>query len=313
MRQLINADIHHIWLPQGETKAVVICVHGLGLHGGCYHHLGTTLSANGFAVLAIDIRGLGCWRSWGDHSLDISGCLADLQAALTELRNLYPYLPLFLAGESLGGAIALKCASQNAHLVDGLIMSSPAIDSSRHFFNHWELWLKHYLAPNRRVSLIKALIERAEADEELRQLWLDDHLACKEVYVRDLIAMRNLLNDNDLSARMLRKTPVLVLQGYGDRLFVPRDTLSLFERLTTSEKELVYIGNAEHLMLQSRRQDHRGLSVLMGWMEIVVTKLRKRDLSALPAPFCELRLVNHFASPDGSRGEPHGEQQQRAA
>lgn len=63
MQQLISADIHHIWLPKGDPKAVVICVHGLGLHGGCYHHLGTTLSYNGFAVLAIDIRGLGCWRS----------------------------------------------------------------------------------------------------------------------------------------------------------------------------------------------------------------------------------------------------------
>ena len=313
MQQLISADIHHIWLPKGDPKAVVICVHGLGLHGGCYHHLGTTLSYNGFEVLAIDIRGLGCWRSWGNHSLDISGCLADLKAALTEIRNLYPSLPLFLAGESLGGAIALKCASQNAHLVDGLIMSSPAIDSNRHFFNHWELWLKHYLAPDRRVSLIKALIERAEPDEELRQLWLDDHLACKEVYVRDLIAVRNLLNDNERSARMLLRTPILVLQGYGDRLFVPRDTLSLFERLATPEKELVYIGNAEHLMLQSRRQDHRGLSVLMGWMQIIVTKLCKRDPSNLPAPFCELRLVNHFAHANASLVERDGDRDQRAA
>ena len=51
------------WLPEGDARAVVVIVHGLGEHGGRYDHVGRRLAGAGFAAYAADHRGHG--RSGG--------------------------------------------------------------------------------------------------------------------------------------------------------------------------------------------------------------------------------------------------------
>ncbi len=48
------------WLPSSEKpKAVILCVHGLGLHNGTYADFGKRMAGLGYAVYAIDVRGFG--------------------------------------------------------------------------------------------------------------------------------------------------------------------------------------------------------------------------------------------------------------
>ncbi|MGH9638086.1 MAG: alpha/beta hydrolase, partial [Candidatus Angelobacter sp.] len=49
------------WKPSGTPKAVVLCLHELGLHKGVFDDLGQRLSQQQIAVYAIDLRGFGGW------------------------------------------------------------------------------------------------------------------------------------------------------------------------------------------------------------------------------------------------------------
>jgi len=50
---------HQSWLPEGETKAVLIIVHGLAEHSGRYTNVVNHFVALGYAVYGLDHRGHG--------------------------------------------------------------------------------------------------------------------------------------------------------------------------------------------------------------------------------------------------------------
>jgi alpha-beta hydrolase superfamily lysophospholipase len=117
------------WLPEGEPRALVCIVHGLGEHGDRYEHVAADLVAAGFAVIAPDHRGHG--RSGGLRGHvdgfttfveDLTGFIEAQQAGLGE------GLPLFLLGHSMGGLIALLTL-QGAPQPEfaGAIISNPCL------------------------------------------------------------------------------------------------------------------------------------------------------------------------------------------
>lgn len=126
--------------PSGaRALGTAVLVHGLGEHIGRYEHVAEHLNAQGWDVRGFDHRGHG--RSGGRRG-DIAepdSLLRDLGAFLREVRDAHgadAARPLVLIGHSLGGLVAARfvaegLASQPAdwHLpVDGLVLSSPAID-----------------------------------------------------------------------------------------------------------------------------------------------------------------------------------------
>lgn len=116
-----------------------VLVHGLGEHIGRYEHVAAHLNAQGWDVRGFDHRGHG--RSGGRRG-DIAApdsLLRDLGAFLREVRDgrgADAASPLVLVGHSLGGLVAARFVAEGLavkpadwHLpVDGLVLSSPAID-----------------------------------------------------------------------------------------------------------------------------------------------------------------------------------------
>ena len=91
------------WVPECEPKAAICLFHGLGEHSGRYQHVGGALTAAGYAVLAIDLRGHG--RSGGSrgHSPSYDTLFDDIDHLLQEASDRMPGRPRFLYGHSLGG------------------------------------------------------------------------------------------------------------------------------------------------------------------------------------------------------------------
>jgi len=140
MAPLLTADglglhLHPGPPPAGPVRGTVLVVHGLGEHGGRYAHVAAHLAAQGWAVLAYDQRGHG--RSPGPR-----GGLARDDSLLGDLGQLVRWArthlpgPLVLLGHSMGGLLAGRFVAEGLspqpapwwHVVDALVMSSPALD-----------------------------------------------------------------------------------------------------------------------------------------------------------------------------------------
>jgi alpha-beta hydrolase superfamily lysophospholipase len=115
------------WLPAGKPKAVLVALHGFADYSASYAKPAEIWARAGVATFAYDQRGFGA----APHVLHWSNTatmVADAKQAVDALRARYPGVPVYLIGESMGGAVAI-CASTAAQPanIDGVILVSPAV------------------------------------------------------------------------------------------------------------------------------------------------------------------------------------------
>ncbi len=139
-------------LSQNAQRAVVLLVHGLGEHAGRYEHVAGILRSWGFEVRAYDQRGHG--QSGGKPGTLPSqdALLSDLADVVDETRAQCPNVPLILLGHSLGGLVVSRFVSLQIRPVDGLVMSSPALDASMGVLQKLLLAVLPKFLPNITVS-----------------------------------------------------------------------------------------------------------------------------------------------------------------
>ena len=115
------------WRPDGAARAVLVNLHGLGDHSGLYLPLVEFLVPRGIAVHAFDLRGHG--RSGGQRAFieRWAEYRSDLATFLRLVREAAAGLPVFLAGNSLGGLVVLDYAITAPATVAGIIAVSPPL------------------------------------------------------------------------------------------------------------------------------------------------------------------------------------------
>ena len=146
-------------------RAVVLLVHGLGEHAIRYDHVARRLLDWGFAVRAYDQRGHGESGGARGGLSSESLLLEDLAEVVDDTRQRSlrlpradgaladaDALPLILLGHSLGGLVAGRFVSLGLRTVEGLVMSSPALDPGLNAIQKLLLATLPAIAPNLRVN-----------------------------------------------------------------------------------------------------------------------------------------------------------------
>jgi len=141
-------------LPEGALPhALVLIVHGLGEHSGRYETVAQQLNAWGFAVRSFDLCGHGLSSGAPGSLPDENRLLDDLATVIDRSRAaVAPGLPIVLLGHSLGGLIAARFVSLKLRAVEGLVLSSPALDPGLNAFQKLLLATLPKIAPNLRVG-----------------------------------------------------------------------------------------------------------------------------------------------------------------
>lgn len=259
------------WFPESNAapKAVILCVHGLGLHNGTYTDFGQRMAKLGYATYAIDVRGFGSFmEAKGREQVDFDGCLADVQSTLKVLHRAYPGTPIFLLGESMGGAIALRATATYPELIDGLISSVPAADRFKQNQTRLSVALHLLEAPNKPYNVGKGVINQATENEELREVWRRDPLAKLNLSPNELLQFQHFMNQNHKCAKLITNKPVLFVQGCKDRLVRPAGTVELFNELATPDRKLELISNGEHLIFEENQFTDQGIDMVAKWIDV---------------------------------------------
>ena len=213
--------------PRPPVRGTVLLVHGLGEHVGRYAHVAAALAAQGWAMVGYDQRGHG--RSPGprggipaDDSL-----LADLGAVIRQLRPQCPG-PLLLLGHSMGGLVAGRFVAEGLapqpapwwQAVDGLVMSSPALDPGMNPVQMLLLAVAAPLAPDFALG------------NGLKPAWVSRDPAVVRAYVADPLVhdrvtprlVRFIVDGGRqvLQAAPRWRLPTLLLYAGADRCVAPR-------------------------------------------------------------------------------------------
>ena len=142
------------WPMQKERplRGVVLLVHGLGEHAGRYDHVAHRLNDWGFAVRGYDQYGHGESGGVRGGLPSDNRLLDDLADVIDSTRARMPReSPLILFGHSLGGLVTARLVAMGVRPVQGLVLSSPALDPGLNAFQKLLLALLPRIAPDLRV------------------------------------------------------------------------------------------------------------------------------------------------------------------
>jgi alpha-beta hydrolase superfamily lysophospholipase len=139
--------------PGVALRGVVIIVHGLGEHAGRYDHVARQLNSWGFAVRGYDQCGHGESGGLPGSLPTDTRLLDDLADIVDSTRSrMDKATPLIVLGHSMGGLVAARFASLGLRPLDGLVLSSPALDPGLSGFQKLLVAVLPNLVPNLRVG-----------------------------------------------------------------------------------------------------------------------------------------------------------------
>lgn len=140
-------------LSKGPVRGVVLIVHGLGEHAWRYNTVANRLNDWGFAVRAYDQFGHGESMGQRGELPTRDRLLLDLAEVVDESRaRMHASTPLIVLGHSMGGLVAARFAALQLRTLEGLVLSSPALDAGLNSVQKLLLAVVPKWAPNLRVG-----------------------------------------------------------------------------------------------------------------------------------------------------------------
>jgi len=235
-----------VWLPQGEPRAVVLALHGFNDYRKAFAEVGPFLAARGIATYAYDQRGFGATAQRGIWPG--SGILVDdARTVAALLRQRYPGRPLYLLGESMGGAVAMSVLAETPEATDGTVLVAAAVwgRATMNPLQRGALWLLAHSLPGLRLTGSGLGITPSDNKAMLRAM-SEDTLILKDARVDALWGMANLM-DRALTDAPRLTVPALVLYGEHDEIIPRRPTCRMLSTLTSLARVAIY-PNGYHML-----------------------------------------------------------------
>lgn len=263
------------WKPEGKPRGVLLCLHELGLYNGVFDNLGTRMAKEGLAVYAIDLRGFGGWSEIKskDSRMDLDNTLADVKGSVEVLHKLHPDLPVFVLGEAMGGALALKAAAEYPDIIQGSITAAPG---GEHFAT-----TKNYLTiagklvttgPNHNCSYGEDLMAMATQKPELQDVLAQDEKVRLDLAPRELMDCQFFMYKTRKMAQKIKDVPVLVVHGAKDGESKEVGSEKVYNNLATKDKQYLKVDDGDHYTFEDVKVSDAAFNATLSWIDKHISK-----------------------------------------
>lgn len=253
------------WLPETTpTKAIIIALHGFNDYSNFFTTSGEYLKRYGIACYAYDQRGFGgspgrgLWAGVGAYTNDLSNFA-------NEIRKLHNDIPIYLLGESMGGAVVIVAMTgNNPPVVDGVILSAPAIwgRDSMPWYQRWLLAVTSHTVPWMELRGKGLHIIPSDNAQMLIALGRDPKVI-KATRIDSMYGLTNLMDEALIQGENL-KIPTLLLYGKKDQVIPKEPMLQMLKKMPTTTKRAFY-ENGYHLLLRDL-QSEKPLADIVAWI-----------------------------------------------
>jgi len=266
---VVVGDTHILkWNSPKPNNTVIVCIHGLGLCARAYKPLAKELENAGFDGYGVNVRGFGPDRDKAEYSkLDCVDTVDDVSKLLESIHKESPESKVFLIGESMGGALAVRIGAEHPELVDGVICSAPAWKILKIKRNALKGFVEFVFMPHSMPGPAgKAFIHQATKDQSLSDHWMNDSSHKLKLTLGEAKAFMSFISKTDHYAKRLSK-PLLVVQGLNDNLVSPVAVARLFRDAQSNNKTFLIDGEGEHLVLEEGRFSPALVGKLVNWID----------------------------------------------
>ncbi len=124
--ELYGTTIRGLYAQTDKVRGLVVLVHGFGEHSWRYlDDVIPRLLQASMAVVTYDNIGHGISGGKRGHCPSYGALLDILDTVIVKARSLFPKVPLFLYGHSMGGNLVLNYALKNNIELRGIVATSP--------------------------------------------------------------------------------------------------------------------------------------------------------------------------------------------
>lgn len=256
-----------LWQPEGNTKGIIVLVHGIGEHIHRYDHVAKMYNDHQYAFLASDLSGHGKSEGQRGHADSFDDYFVQIDWMLAEAVNAFPGKPVVLYGHSLGANLVLRYLEVKQPLVTGAIISAPALAVTR--------------VPPLKLALGKLMYQvypRFTMTNSLDTSGLSHNPEIVETYRHDplvhpLITARlglDLINSSQLIINDVAKlsVPLLLLHGSADRLVNISASRDFASRCNGNLKYVEIPGGYHELHNEPNQQEV--FAIWLDWLDRVI-------------------------------------------
>lgn len=236
------------WQAQ-NARAVIVALHGMNDYGQFIELAAKHWQARGIATYAYDQRGFGRTEGngrWPGHE----AMAEDARTFVALVRAKHPGVPVYLLGESMGGAVAMVAAAGRAEPVaDGLVLVSPALWgwSNLDIVKRSALWAMMQIAPGSRLTGRGLNIKPSDNEQMLVALGRDPYVI-KATRVDAVYGLTDLMEAAWLGVPGVR-VPTMVLYADGDEV-VPSKPIVEAAAAMPGTKHVVCYNDGFHMLLR---------------------------------------------------------------
>lgn len=251
------------WVAE-KPQAVLVAVHGFNDYSRAFEETGNWFAQRGVSVYAYDQRGFGLAPGHGLWAGD-DVMVQDLKTIVSLLRTRHPALPVFVLGSSMGGAVTIAAAVDDAFAADGIVLAAPAVWgwTSMNLFYKSTLWLSAHLVPQ--LSLTGEGLERWPTDNiEMLRTMATDPLVIKETRLDTVYGLVGLMDRAYLAVENVA-IPTLYLYGAKDQI-VPREPTQKVVGRFAGNATYVEYEQGWHMLLRDVQRETVWQDILQ-WMD----------------------------------------------
>tara|TARA_B100000676_G_C17990435_1_gene794558 strand:- start:38 stop:961 length:924 start_codon:yes stop_codon:yes gene_type:complete len=244
---IILATTLREWQPTDTPDAVILGLHSFGDYGAAFDTLGPYFAEAGHLLVSYDQAGFGERSQQGKWA----GEKQLVSEAVAQIEHLYERYqrPVFLIGESLGGAVAILAALKVPEKVAGIALAGPAVREGIRLRYGWNAAIASaaFIAPGYRLTVDRQPDDPTLAAHSAQRL-ANDPRVIRNVRMDSYWGLIQLA-DNASDRAPALTTPSLLLYGGRDNS-VPEAGIQHLRAHLADRGEYRFYPQGPHLLLQ---------------------------------------------------------------
>lgn len=255
--------------PTGAAHGIVVFIHGIQSHGGWYEHSCTQLSRASYQVYFLDRRGSGMNAADRGDAPSFRRLLDDIAAFVTGLPRdaARGRLPVYLAGISWGGKLAVALERRHPGLVDGLILMCPGFFARVRptLWQRISILCTRLFRPRKMFPIPLNEPDLFTATPRWQQFLREDPLRLHQASARLLVESVRLDGYLRFTPKYVH-VPVLLLLASEDRIIHNARTREFVGQFATPDREIIEYAGAHHT-LEFEPDPERWIGDVRAWLD----------------------------------------------
>ncbi|MDX2107577.1 MAG: alpha/beta hydrolase [Candidatus Melainabacteria bacterium] len=257
-----------------KEKAILVCIPGLTESPFTFKKFADDMAHYGVSTYGVNVQGYEiCEPGKKQEKVDFNKTVSRVMETARMLREKHPGVPVFLLGESTGGAIALRAAALNTALFDGLICTVPTWQvRSTIKIGSLEVLDLTVCRKRQRGMAVNLVIKRATDKQDLRDALMAVESRRQRFSIVETAKFVRFMNAGPKTASQVKDLPVLFVDGLKDKVSKPTGCAFLFNKIASQKKTYILDAEAGHLICEEGQYSRPLLLGIRNWINKAITK-----------------------------------------